>query len=112
MIAQRRRVEELENQIAPAGEEHGAIIKLHAQHVGGSRALGNARQIVADLACARAKIIVSAAGRLIRAQQCLSMRIIDGARIGRPQPPGCRIHKMRMFRGARPRSASRQAFRT
>src|ERR1700722_19605748 len=112
MILRRLRVEELENETAPAAEEDGAIIELHTQHVGGSRGLLKARQIITDLARARAKIIVSAGGGLIRAQQRLIARIVDGACVGRPQPPGCGVKEMRMFRRAGPRSPSGQAFGT
>jgi len=70
VIAQCLGIEHTEQQRAPACQEHGAVIELDTQHVGGRNLALQCQQIIADLAGPRPEIVFCTERRHVPADDC------------------------------------------
>src|SRR5205823_9765656 len=92
--------------------EHGAVIELDTQHVGGGDVALQGQQIVADLAGARPEIVWRTERRHVPADESQLMIVGGHARIGGPDATQRRVHDPRVIRHGGPGGAAAGARRS
>src|SRR4029077_21033885 len=106
-------IEYPKQQRPPAAEEHCAVIELNAQHVRGCDRPRECHEVVTELACARAEVVLGAEAREIPTDELQLAGIARDAGVGRPQTPERWIHHPWMLghRGPWPAGARASAAR-